>query len=213
MGQAKGLWTAAGVILIASLGTQWVRSGYSHEVRPPSKDIRTLPERLGAWESVEERTLERRTADVLGADAFVGRLYRRPDGDAVSAQVAVWSDHSDGPTGVHYPEVCYANAGWTIVRTDAGVIRLPGGKQRPLRLMQIEGPNGRIVTAHWYQMGDATFFSKGEARAIHRDLWGERDWPCVVKVLLQVSAEDLESARPRLEEFAAAVGAWADPLR
>jgi EpsI family protein len=174
--------------------------------------VAALPQQLGEWRAVQEHKLDSRTSDVLGADEFVSRTYRNPAGEEVAVQLAIWSDHSGGPTGLHYPEVCYRNAGWQILQTVEGEARTAKDSAQPLRLMGMEKSGATIVTAHWFQMGDATFFSTNEARAIHRRHWGERYWPCEVKVLLQTSAPDIKTARPKLEDIGAAISAWTRDL-
>jgi EpsI family protein len=136
---AIGLWAAAALVAACQVGAGWVRSGYGGQVRPPAKDVRTLPPELAGWRAVEEIPLEKRTADILGADSFLSRVYRDPAGETASIQVAVWTDLREGPAGLHYPDVCYPNAGWRILETETILVPTSAG-DRPLRLMVMEKP-------------------------------------------------------------------------
>lgn len=212
MRQTTGIWIATGLLVIGCFLGHWVRSGYSHEARKPSKHVAALPEQFDTWRSVVEHKLDSRTADVLGADEFISRTYRNLEGDEVSIQLAIWSDHSGGPTGLHYPEVCYRNAGWNILETQRGEAQDTDGGTRPIRVMAMEKSGAAIVTAHWFQMGDSTFFSTREARSVHQSYWGDKYWPCEVKVLIQTSAPNIDAALPKLENFASAVSTWTKDL-
>ena len=206
-----GLLVAAGLILVSHAGANWVRAGYSGQVRLPEGEVASLPTNLAGWEAVEDRPLDKRTADVLGAGDFVSRVYRNAAGETAAIHVAVWTDFREGPTGLHYPEVCFPNAGWQILGTQTMDAATPDGEQS-VRLMLLEQSGQRIVTGHWYEMGDAVFFTRGEARSIQRSFWGARELPFVAKVLIQVTAPDVKTARPKLEELTAAIADWTRQL-
>lgn len=200
------------MLLACHFGASWVRAGYGGKVNPPSKDVDTLPAVLGDWRAVKDVPLDRETANVMGAGDSVSRVYRNASGESASVHIAVWTDFKDGPTGLHYPEVCYPNAGWQILETQM-TRPSPSGEGPPLRLMLMEQSGGTIVTGHWYEMGPSHFFSRNEAREVQREYWGERELPFVAKVLIQVSAPDLEGARPRIEELAQAISHWTNQLQ
>ncbi len=209
---ATGLWLAATMLLACHVGANWVRAGYGGKVQPPAKNVETLPTVLAGWRAVEDIPLDRETANVLGAGDSVSRVYRNAFGETASIHVAVWTDFKVGPTGLHYPEVCYPNAGWQIRETQTDHQPNSDGIP-PLRYMLMEQSGRSIVTAHWYEMGQSTFFSRDEAREIQRGYWGERDLPFVTKALIQVSTTDLDGAKPRIEELAQAIAQWTQELR
>jgi hypothetical protein len=68
--------------------------------------------------------------------------------------------------------------------------------------------DNRIVTAHWYQLGDARYTSSNAGRLEISRFWGKTEWPPLVKVLLHIPARNIEEAAPRLEHFATEVNAW-----
>jgi hypothetical protein len=171
---ATGLWVAATLMLACHFWSGWVRAGYGGKVLPPAKAAQSLPMQLGDWRAVENIPLDKGTANVLGAGDSVSRVYRNAAGDTASIHVAVWTDFRDGPTGLHYPDVCYPSAGWQILGTETARV---------------------------------------EAREVQRTFWGERELPFVAKVLVQISASDVDSAKPRLEELASEISAWTKQLR
>ncbi|MGC1275000.1 MAG: exosortase C-terminal domain/associated protein EpsI [Planctomycetaceae bacterium] len=209
---STGLWLAVALIVACHFGANWVRAGYGGKVLPPEKKAASLPSQLAGWHAVEDIPLDEKTANVMGAGDFVSRVYRNAVGQSVSIHVAFWTDFRDGPTGLHYPEVCYPNAGWQILGTEDVRPSESAGVQ-PMRLMLMEQAGSRIVTAHWYEMGEADFFSRSEAREIQRRFWGERELPFVAKVLIQYAAPDVETAKPQLEKIAADLSAWTKQLR
>jgi EpsI family protein len=208
---ATGMLLSATLVIACHFGADWVRAGYGGQVQPPDQSVKSLPQELAGWHAVEERTLDKRTADVVGAGDFVSRVYRNAAGHTASVNVAVWTDLEHGPTGLHYPEVCYPNAGWQILASETVDVPAASGDQ-PLRLMFMQHADGHAVTGHWYQMGEEVFFSRGEARAIQQSFWGKRELPFIAKVLVQVSAPDLESAKPAIEELTAAIADWSERL-
>ena len=74
--------------------------------------------------------------------------------------------------------------------------------EMPLELIQFQRKDATVVTCHWYQMGEDRFHSPEEARAMFYRLWGEKTWPCTIKVLLQGRFSSLETAERPMQEFA-----------
>jgi len=195
------IWFTAAVLVLCYLGTAWVRAGYSFAVKPLGRDLESMPLELDDWRGVDT-PLDDRVREVLNAQATVNRAYTNARGVEIVAHISAWlSPASVSEVAPHVPKLCYTNSGWMIVEEREVQVKSPLG-DLPVIALLCEKQGERIVVAYWYQMGNARFNSVGEARRIHRSLWGEREWPATVKVLLQTSADSIKSGMPAIEQLA-----------
>lgn len=194
------MWLTAGVMCLCYLATHWVRAGYTFEVAPLGRDLESMPLELDEWRGVDV-PLDEHVREILNAQATSNRVYRNRDGVAVVAHISAWlSPETVSEVAPHVPKVCYTNTGWKIIEEREVHVNSPQG-DLPLIALLLEKQGERIVVAYWYQMGNSRFNSVDEARRIHRSLWGQRQWPATVKVLLQTSSDSFESGMPLIERF------------
>lgn len=191
----------AAVVAVCYCGTLWVQAGYTFEVTPLNRDLEAIPLDLESWRG-EDVPIDDSVARMLNAQQSMNRVYRDRDGTSVIANVSAWlRPETVSEVAPHVPKLCYTNSGWTILGEREVVITTPQGSL-PFVAMLCEKQGERIVVAYWYQMGTSHFNSVSEARRIHRGLWGQRQWPATVKILLQTSATNLDAGLPRIERFA-----------
>jgi len=191
--------------------TNWVRSGYTFEIHPLAKSVDSLPIQIEEFEG-KDVALDDEIQKILNADAVVNRTYSRSNGDSISVHVSAWfRPESMTYVAPHIPRVCYTNGGWKILEERTVTINTAIGKL-PFVTMLVERNGETHVVAFWYQMGSEIFTSASEARRIHRQYWGKKDWPPTVKAMLDTPAADIEAALPRLNAFAALVFAWTSEL-
>ncbi len=63
----------------------------------------------------------------------------------------------------------------------------------------------RIVTGHWFQVGELQFVSDAGFRSQRQRLWGAKSWPATHKFLLQIISPTLQAAENPLSDIAAMV--------
>lgn len=200
----RRIWVTAIVAVICFGGTWCVRQGYTFDVVPPPRDVKTMPLTLDGWVG-EDIPMDEQVKKVLNAQETVNRIYRGQTGEAVTVSVSVWlSPDSVSEVAPHVPKLCYTNAGWTTLAERNEVLELPNGKFTFATLL-FEKAEDKIVVAYWYELGEHRFTTAAEARRIHRQLWGRKKWPASVKVLLQTNAANLDAGMPVIRRFAAIV--------
>ena len=99
----------------------------------------------------------------------------------------------------HTPINCYRASGWQDTERDA--VR-PGG----LRLLDVSrqrvdvdpGRTGeRLIVVYWYQLGEHVLFDRWDlGMKVRWALRGRPKWPALIKVMLQISAPDVNEASP-----------------
>lgn len=181
-------------VLLCSAGASWLEYQFDVTIRQPEMDINTLSDSLAGWTG-KPVELDPEVVRFVGAGSHVSRVYYRGDEDPVSVYAAVWADQSIATDiSPHPPTVCYPNAGWTFERHKEVVL----DGSLPVMLLEFSRAGERIVTAHWYQMGDLQYVDRTSGRMQLSKLWGEKEWPPMVKVLLQTHASSIEEAESRL---------------
>lgn len=209
----------------AQLTVGYVKRGYTlGTVEPPKQDLTELPKMLGPW-SGEDRPVDERIQEYLQSRSGVDRVYRNRVGDEVSAHV-VWTDDY---IKIHFPQQCYRESGWHLDNTknldvdftqhyrDQGWAELDseqvdieaGGETFPCQLLTFERDGRRIHVLYWFQMGDEFFFDRIRHRNLRRQVcWGNREWPPLVKVMLESPASSTKRAEDHLRSVAGRIYAW-----
>lgn len=201
------VWFTAALFIFGWYCTAWVRAGYTFEVQPLGQGIETMSMDLNGYHGTDVPIADR-VREILNADATVNRDYRRPDGSSMMVHMSAWTrPESCASVAPHSPKICYTNGGWKILEERMVDADSPKGKI-PLCVLLLEKDTDRCVIAFWYQMGRSTFNTAGEARLIHRKLWGQKRWPATIKVLLQTPGREIEEALPLLKEFATTLFQW-----
>ncbi|PQO32836.1 EpsI family protein [Bremerella cremea] len=196
-------------VLLCSAGATWLEHRFDVTVRQPDVDVNKMPEVFAGWES-ESVPIDPEIARFVGAGAFVSRVYRRSGESPVSVYAAVWADQSIvSDISPHPPTVCYPNAGWTQGRSKEVLV----GGALPVLLLEFSRAGERIVTAHWYQLGGLQYTDRDSGRFGLSKLWGEQDWPPMVKVLLQTQASSIEDAESQLIAIASEVNEFTKTIQ
>lgn len=200
------VWVVAILTCLCAAGAQWGRAGYM-EVREPARSLQNLPREIGTWMGADQN-LESGTTAVLNATSHLNRRYTDPAGNSIALHAAMWTSPDEVCSAVpHHPEQCYRAAGWHVLEQTRWRIPTASG-ELPIHVCLIENQGRRIVSAHWYQMGEYRYTSQGEALSVLPHFWGRREWPAVVKVMLQTPGSEIAAARTQLERFAEPVFVW-----
>ncbi len=201
-----------------------IKRGYTlGQVVPPSRDLDQMPMELGSWSGKDVPTDER-IQQYLQAKAGINRLYRNAIGEEVSAHV-VWTDDY---IKVHFPEQCYKEAGWRQtasksldIETNEDSAAALGtetasedllieaeGQTFPAKLLTFERDGRQTMVLYWFQMGDRFFFDRVRHRMLRREVcWGNREWPPLVKVMLE-SPRMGKRSENQLQEVAKQIFSW-----
>lgn len=207
----RRIWIAATLMILGWCGTYYVRSGYTFEVQKLSQELVKLPKELLGYLGTDI-TIDDEIQKELNASSWVNREYRRADGHTMIVHSAAWTSPEEVSEVVpHHPSVCYTSAGWSIVEQRSFEIETPAGK-RPIGMMLLERNKEYCVLGYWYQMGTSTFSSLSEGKRVHREYWGKRTWPTTIKMMLQVSAKDIDSGALQIEPIAVKLFQWVASL-
>jgi len=115
-----------------------------HEFQPAR-----IPARLGEFALDREDALPEDVRAMLSPEAYVFRLYARPDGAPVWAYVAFYD--GVGASGAHDPEVCYPAQGWDVVGLHDRELDLASGDRLHAHyLAATQGPSEELVL-YWFQ--------------------------------------------------------------
>lgn len=187
--------------------TIWVRSGYTFEIQPLQKGLDSFPMDLEEYRGVD-LPLDEDVSKILAADATMNRAYRRSDGSSIVVHASAWvRPENVSSVAPHSPKICYTNAGWHILEERPTEVTTPAGRLHFNSLL-LERDEERCVVSYWYQMGENIFTTASEARQVHRNLWGKQRWPATLKFMLQIPARDIDTALPRIQDFASIVYQW-----
>lgn len=198
-----------GFVLVCSVGVAWMETKFDVSVRQPTVDVNELSETLSGWNG-EAVPMDPEVARFVGAGASVSRVYSRGTEAPVSVYVAVWADESIvSDISPHPPTVCYPNAGWTFERSKVVMV----DDSLPVQLIEFTRAGERIITAHWYQLGPLQYVDRDSGRLGLASLWGESEWPPMVKVLLQTQAKSIEDAEDRLKVIASDVNQFTKEIQ
>ena len=196
------------VVLVAlQIAFSKVRRGFAQsEFIPLSAELRELPLQLGSWQGKDER-LDEAVFRKLAASDVVERLYSNANGDEVSVHIAAWLGEMKSFTP-HSPAVCLRGAGYEVASQKTDSIEGLAGNTQNVALITAQRKDGSLTELFWYQRGEATYTNRDGGKSAHRQLWGRKNWPPIVKVLLASSAADEQTAQQSLKDVGRLVHDW-----
>ena len=197
------------------LAVQWAieavnRNRQPERIRLPGKDISDMPMRLGTWVGKNER-LDPRVAPIFKNSQVVNRAYQNAAGGSLAMQVSLFTTNENELP--HAPEVCYPKAGWSIVDQRQENISLPDQSPRPARMLILEQEGRRIHVLFWYQLGKAHLLDRAGLREEQRKFFGQKEWPPLIKVMLQSTLGKTDQAEKQLSNFAEVLSTWLNDLQ
>ena len=163
-------------------------------------DLSVTPLELDGWRG-EDVEIRDDTIQVLKSDSFINRTYRDGLGREMSIHIANWLNPDTISAAPHHPEICYPAAGWEIRERRTVQLATKAG-EIPMELILFQRGQQRVVTGHWFQVGDLAFVSSDGFQKERHRFWGKRAWPSTTKFLLQTVASSTNAAEDRLKEFA-----------
>lgn len=183
-------------------------------VRMPKKALAEIPRQIGSW-SGEDVKLDHRITAQSGTAAVLERVYRSLAGHEVSLYVGVFPSFlpETGVTIPHPPQLCYPGIGFRILLDQDCNVRTPDGATSLARLLTMERNGTPAYLLYWYELDGATFTTGDGLRAALWKLRGRKSWPPLVKVMLQTTAPDPQTAQQQLKEIAGPVCGWLGEYR
>lgn len=219
----KRLIIIAAVLILFQGGAFFLlQRAKSSEVRPLNGDLNAIPYRLEIEKRVEGQTVthvwqgenSRSAGDedivrTVGARHAISRKYQDESGRVISVHIADW-DSLKTPTLPHPPTVCYPSNGAKIIRSESVSVGGSNIESDPIdaELLVVENSQGvRSLVLYWYAWNDQICRTRWQACVARLKMIGSREWPPVVKVMLDTPA------MPNEEESQAAITELATKIR
>jgi EpsI family protein len=205
------LMIAAALVALVAGGQALVRAS----LRPPSvqrlsRPLAELPLRFGEWDG-EKKEMDPKLAIATGAKEIADRLYTHPKLGKIAVHTAAYDDPTSGVS--HTPIYCYRSSGWRNLHEEWTVLPT-GGEEVRVKYITWELNNERVRVMYWFQMGEHLIFNRYDLGVVRFKLAGHRDWPTMVKVLIQTPAsDDRERDRRRMVDLAEHIWEWLGGLR
>jgi EpsI family protein len=165
-----------------------------------------MPYDLAGWVGADA-DLEQRVFEFLGAEQAINRSYTSPTGQSVAVHLAAWVGPEEWAP--HPPEGCYTAAGWGVAGGEKTVVPNSTVQAQVFRA-QRQGEELQVL--YWYRLGNVYFKNRDEARLARRELWGKKEWPPLIKVLIQSQETGVGDPQPGMDEIARAIDEWTKGL-
>jgi EpsI family protein len=120
------------------------------EGQPPAHaPLGQFPIQFDGWHGREQPAFDARTLRILGADAYMSRLYRRESSPPVDLYVGYYASQRFGDT-IHLPLNCLPGSGWEPIDTARLTLSTPAGTAEVNRLV-VQHEAARYLVVYWYQ--------------------------------------------------------------
>lgn len=182
------------------------------EVEMPTWNFDAMPTQLGEWTGMKPEKLDEKLASAADAKIFYNRAYR----DKTEHTILVHTAVCDNPTfGIcHNPQICYLYNGWNNkIRMFEKLSFNVGDVEKTIPvyvgLWEKEDKSEKVWIVYWYQLGPHVVFDRWDIGfKVRWALAGQKKWPPLIKVMLQIQASDSEDTKSRVLELAALVAQW-----
>ena len=212
MNVATRLLIMGAFVVVIYIGANLLgKAGMPTEVGMPSRDLREMPHDFGSWKG-KDAAMDPEVFEGTGAMVSVDRIYRNHEGDEIRVYVAVWKHREDQPPLPHLPRYCYPAAGYQI--THSRDVQWQGTRldSLPARLLALEREGRVLSVVYWYQIGDCVAVDRNGGRQARLRVRGNKAWPPIVKVILEIPARDTDQTVDVLESLAMPVFEWTNQL-
>lgn len=137
------------VALVLALALAYVRVSARNEI-PMSASLDAVPLTLGEWSGVPAAELDADTRRVLGADAYIDRVYTSAKGGApLGLFVGFYGQQRQGDA-IHSPLNCLPGTGWATLNRGRLNVPLAAGSIEVNRLV-VEKSFERYLVLYWYE--------------------------------------------------------------
>ncbi|MEO1525486.1 MAG: exosortase C-terminal domain/associated protein EpsI [Planctomycetota bacterium] len=195
------------LLVIGNVAVSHIRNGYEMgRVVPPRWSLNELETTLADWRG-SDLPADPRLREILQAKEGVDRVYRSESGNEVLLH-AVWTDDY---LRLHFPQQCYRESGWELTKTQDREIQCENGTAFPCKVLSFSQGDRRIQVLYWFQLGEHVFLDRVQHRLLRRKVcWGQKEWPPLMKFMLETSDKGLGRGEEALIDFASKVSAELD---
>jgi EpsI family protein len=181
------------------------------DVELPTWKFDELPAQLGDWTGMKPTKLDENLAAATDAKFVYNRTYRDKLDHAVLLHTAIIENPSLGIC--HNPQICYPYNGWTNKIKEFQPLTFPVGKaEKTISVytgLFTNDKGERVWVIYWYQIGPHVVYDRTDIGfKVRRALAGQKKWPALIKVMLQIDVSETENARGKAMELAALVAQW-----
>lgn len=154
------------VLFISLLVTGVLVNGWAYlgEANVNRKQLKDFPDQLGEWQkSSPDQTIDEPTMQVLRANDYLLRDYRRSDGQVANFYVGYYATQRNGAS-YHSPLNCLPGSGWTLSNPDTVTISRADGTTFVANKYVIRNGDYKSLMIYWYQ---------GRGRAVASEYWAK----------------------------------------
>ncbi len=138
------------VVGLLAAATVFLQARSRPEQLPPRKPLEEFPLLVGDWIG-RDVAISEEVKQVLGADDYLVRLYRRAaDEQPIDFFVVFFESQRTGAT-IHSPQNCLPGAGWAPVEQGKATIEPPNGGTFTVNRYVIAKGLERQFVLYWYQ--------------------------------------------------------------
>jgi len=196
----------AAVCLLAIHEMAELLKGRGMPTEPAPLDLRLeeMPLSFDAWTG-KDIPLDPHVFQAIGAEMAVNRRYQNR-----SAAVDLHSDvfTTYGIRVLHPPELCYSSNGFLVEGGETMEISGKDKKAHAARFLTMTRNDQHVYCLYWYQVGDKTFWNGDDQRRVVQSFRGQKFWPPMIKVMLEISANSPDEAQKQLKPLAEPVYDW-----
>ncbi len=150
MKPARASWYLMAAALMLALALLAMGLGRQVPPRHLVQPLAKLSLALGKWRAVgDDKTMDRRTLEVLKPQDYLLRNYLSPAGDLAAVFIAYFGRQEQGRM-IHSPRHCLPGAGWRILRRRKVKVPGPGGGWQVNHLVIGQGLD-QLSVLYWYQ--------------------------------------------------------------
>jgi EpsI family protein len=143
------LYARTFVLVLALLATRQVIAGRSSVERPLSAPLAALPLELERWRGADAPAFAPEIERTLGADEYINRVYRDPDGAAVALYVAFYATQRHGDA-IHSAQQCLPGTGWEPVSRSRVAVKAASERFSVNRYI-VQKRSQRQLVMYWFQ--------------------------------------------------------------
>ena len=149
------------ILVAGALVNAWSYLGEAHVDR---RELKDFPQSVGTWQKTgTDLILDDATLKVLRASDYLGRDFRKPDGQIANLYVGYYAIQRTGAT-YHSPLNCLPGSGWILSQPGKATIALPDGSSFVANKYVIQNGEYKSFMIYWYQ---------GRGRNVASEYWGK----------------------------------------
>jgi EpsI family protein len=141
-------WHLAGTVFLLATALMASRLTANRKTESLAQPLDTIDTRIAGFAGSDSPALDRRVLSRLLCDAYLSRVYRKPNIEA-DLFIAYYAQQRAGES-MHSPKHCLPGAGWEIwdyASTDIPV----GGRSFKINKYSISHDSERMLVLYWYQ--------------------------------------------------------------